>query len=64
MKLAVHDGTSTVATLEETTGATGDAVFELDTSNEGAWTVTAATAAQGTSAVLTTSLDVSAPDRR
>lgn len=61
VKLTVHDGTSAVATLEGTTGATGDAVFELDTTNEGTLTVTAGTEAQGTTAVLTTNLDVSAP---
>ena len=61
VELTVHDGTSTVATLKGTTGATGDAVFTVDTGQEGTLTVEAGTAAQGTRAVLSTSLQVDAP---
>ncbi|MCU0690683.1 MAG: MG2 domain-containing protein, partial [Polyangiaceae bacterium] len=64
VNLQVDDGAGQVANLNGTTGATGDAVFTVDTTRAGTLSITAGTAAHGTTAAVTTSMRVDAPAPR
>ena len=62
--LELRDANGGVQTLQDTTGATGDAVFAVDAGDVGNYVVTAGTTARGTRTAVTTSLSVEAPGPR